>query len=237
MRDSLITAVMICLVLAGCSGNTPTSSSGVGNGSIVEVTDFRADSICGIQIHWTTIRETNNIGFNVYRSLDSAGQYEKINPDTVPARKRPCIYRFADDSVPLYDPTYWYKLENVSLGGDTAWYGPISATLLQPPVSVFWLGGSTPNPYYIEAGGHITLRYVIAGQQYITLTIYDTTGNQIRSLIDEIKMSGYHSVIWDTKNDSGAQGPENFYDYTLTGFHLGQPVEVTKRLEIVNTIP
>jgi len=117
MRDSLNTALMICPVLAGCSGGTPTSSSGVGNGSIVEVTDFRADSICGIQIHWTTTREVGNIGFNVYRL--------------------PC----------------------------------------------------------------------------------------------------YYAAIWDTKDDSGAQVPEDFYDYTLAGFPFGQPVEITKRLEIVNTIP
>lgn len=108
---------MFCLVLAGRSGNTSTSSSGVGNGSIVEITDFRADSICGIHINWTTIREVGNIGFNVYR------------------------------------------------------------------------------------------------------------------------LPRYCAAIWDAKDDSSAQVPDDYYDYTLTGFDLGQPIEITKRLEIVNTIP
>jgi flagellar hook assembly protein FlgD len=199
----------------------------------VDLARFAADSTYGIQIEWVTDSEVNNMGFDIYRSLDQGGEYTKANIEIIPGRGKsdiPCTYRFADDGATHYDSTYWYKLQDISLGGDSSWHGPISATLGNYSPSEVWLGGSTPNPYYIEIGGGIRFRYGVPQRSFRNLVVCDTTGDTVRILVEKVHGAGWFLALWDVKDEYGVQVPEGFYDYILSS---GTGIDITKRLQVI----
>jgi hypothetical protein len=101
----------------------------------VGLTDFYAeDDVDIIIIYWETGSETNNLGFHLFRSLDSANGYTDISPDPPGFiasldEGAGAFYEHEDVNV-TPGITYYYKLEDVPSNGSTGtMYGPISATI------------------------------------------------------------------------------------------------------------
>jgi len=68
--------------------------------------------------------------FNIYRSTEENGAYEKINSALIKATGSAgagAAYRFVDSAV-KNRKTYWYKLEDIDLSGKATMHGPVSAT-------------------------------------------------------------------------------------------------------------
>jgi hypothetical protein len=98
-----------------------------------------------VVVSWETVSETDNAGFNLYRSDDVAGPLSLLAylPSQAPGSTVGATYSFEDlDVQPGH--TYWYTLEDVSLGGATTLHGPVSATV-QAPTAVT-LGSVTASP-------------------------------------------------------------------------------------------
>ncbi len=99
--------------------------------TIVELKSFEASPGCNVvNLVWSTASETNNAGFNVYRSETESGTYEKINASLIPGRGSPtggADYTLTDDLV-ANGTTYYYVLEDIDANGTPASYGPEAAT-------------------------------------------------------------------------------------------------------------
>lgn len=83
-----------------------------------------------IIIDWTTESEIDNAGFNLYRSESEDGEYVKINPSLIPTKgssTQGASYQFVDDNVKNRN-TYYYKLEDIDLSGNSTFHGPVNAT-------------------------------------------------------------------------------------------------------------
>ena len=81
-------------------------------------------------IQWSTETEIDNAGFNIYRAGAEDGEYIKINEALIPAEgssTQGAAYEFIDTDL-KNRKTYWYKLEDIDLGGNSTLHGPISAT-------------------------------------------------------------------------------------------------------------
>jgi len=79
-----------------------------------------------ILIEWTTASELDTAGFNVYRSQNEDGPWEKVNPSLIPGSDDPLTggsYQFEDHSV-MPGVTYYYMLEDVETSGATSREGP-----------------------------------------------------------------------------------------------------------------
>jgi subtilisin family serine protease len=68
-----------------------------------------------------------------------------------------------------------------------------------------------PNPFNPAT----TIRFMLAKQGPVTLTIFDILGREIVTLIDEVKLAGSHEIIWKGKNRHGSQVPTGIYFYRL----------------------
>lgn len=89
-------------------------------------------------INWSTASETDNAGFNIYRSSSENGDYMKINDELIPAEGSPtegALYEFTDTTV-QNRKKYWYKLEDVDMNGTVTVHGPVSAV----PRLIYGLG-------------------------------------------------------------------------------------------------
>ncbi len=80
-----------------------------------------------IVLRWITESEIDNLGFNVYRSLEEDGEYMRINGDLIQGAGSSAArnaYSFTDVRL-TNGRTYCYKLEDVSSDGKHTLHGPI----------------------------------------------------------------------------------------------------------------
>jgi hypothetical protein len=98
--------------------------------TLITLSSFTATPKAGeIILHWSTESETDNAGFNLYRSVAENGEYTKINASIIPAKgssTQGTSYEFIDNNV-QNRKTYYYKLEDIDLNGISTMHGPVSA--------------------------------------------------------------------------------------------------------------
>ena len=75
----------------------------------------------------------------------------------------------------------------------------------------FALHQSFPNPFNPST----EIRYEIPDDLLVSVAVYDVAGRLIRSLINEPKPAGSYSVVWDGKNDIGANVATGVYIYSI----------------------
>ena len=107
--------------------------------TVINLSSFTAIPAAGkVIVKWSTESETDNAGFNIYRSKSENGEYIKINDSLIPAQgasTQGASYEFTDSNV-KNRKTYWYKLEDIDLNGTATMHGPVSAT----PRLIFGIG-------------------------------------------------------------------------------------------------
>jgi len=107
----------------------------------VELVSFEAEEDEGaVLLEWVTATETGCAGFALWRSESTEGGYARITPSVIPSEGDPlhgATYLHTDAEVEA-GSTYWYKLEEIGIGGNSAFYGPAEVTL--EPESLFGCG-------------------------------------------------------------------------------------------------
>lgn len=68
-----------------------------------------------------------------------------------------------------------------------------------------------PNPF----SGSTVISYQLTESLKITLEIYNISGQEVLTLVNENQSAGKHSVVWDGKDDSGKQVSSGVYFYQL----------------------
>jgi len=69
-----------------------------------------------------------------------------------------------------------------------------------------------PNPFNPVT----TLRFTLPARDRAVLSIYDTNGRLVKTLLDEVVPAGTTALNWDGRNDSGATVTSGVYFYRLT---------------------
>jgi hypothetical protein len=85
-----------------------------------------------------------------------------------------------------------------------------------PTPAGFVLQQNHPNPF--TSGTRI--RFYVARQEPVSMTVFDSTGRKVRGLIDRTLGAGWHQVPWNARNDSGRQvAPGVYYcQFKANGF-------------------
>ncbi len=84
-----------------------------------------------------------------------------------------------------------------------------SGSGIQP--EAYKLDQNYPNPFNPET----MIRYSLAKAGFVRLSIYNLSGQEIRTLVNDTKQAGSHESTWDGKNDSGQPVPSGLYFYHL----------------------
>jgi flagellar hook assembly protein FlgD len=87
----------------------------------------------------------------------------------------------------------------------------------------FSLGQNYPNPFNPAT----TIRYVLNKPAYITLNVYNFTGQKVKTLAQQYQNAGEFKIQWDSRNDLGEQVSSGIYFYRLkisnsSGSHSSQ---------------
>lgn len=149
-------------------------------------------------LNWTTQSETNNLGFNLFRSEDENGfeneDYIHINSDLIAGQgtnSTPTDYSFLDDFALVEGHTCYYWLQSVSTTNELELFGPVSieipATGQLPTMTK--LNSNYPNPFNPET----VIAFEIKENETGTLSIYNIKGQRVFS---EKFDAGYHNYLW-----------------------------------------
>lgn len=92
--------------------------------------------------------------------------------------------------------------------------------------SVFALEGAYPNPFNPATN----IKFATPRDGYVTLKIYDLAGRHVRTLVDEQKDAGFHSIMWDGTDHGGRGVASGAYYYRLKadGFDQTQKMLLLK---------
>jgi len=82
-------------------------------------------------------------------------------------------------------------------------------------VAEYSLAQNYPNPF----NPITSIQYSVISDQslpHITLKIFNLLGQEVRTLVDEVKEPGYYTVTWDGRDEFGAEAASGVYFYRLT---------------------
>ena len=171
-----------------------------------------------VLLRWGVVSQTNNLGWEVFRSTDDT-VYERIG-DLVPGDGTVDEYRtyqFLDSNPPLAELVYYY-LKQVDLDGSSTRSQVVEVffgvTVIDQGLvpSVNALAQNFPNPFNPET----TIRFDLSEAAPVTLTVYDATGQTVRTLVDGENLSaGTFSRVWDGLNRNGQAVGSGVYFYEI----------------------
>ena len=168
-----------------------------------------------VLLQWAVVSQSNNLGWEIFRSADRI-HFEQVGDlvlgdGTVDGFK---IFRFTDEAPPQADALYYF-LKQVDLDGTSARTDIIEIVLAPevvqlPTINSLWQ--NFPNPF----NPRTTISFDLQEQAAVTLTVYDITGQIIRTLVESRVMSpGHHKNVWDGLDNSGAKVGNGVYFYQL----------------------
>lgn len=187
-----------------------TSSSSPIDAVPVELSAFDARIGTGntITLNWSTASETNNLGYEIQRSIDgktfTTVGFVSGNGTSTKENK----YSFA---IPESEAgTYYYRLKQLDFDGSFEFSEVRTITVGAP--SSFALNQNYPNPFNPST----IIEYQISESAPVSLTIYDLNGRTIRTLVNEFKPAGIYSISWDGTNNLNIPVSSGLYIYRIS---------------------
>ncbi|MFC1483812.1 carboxypeptidase regulatory-like domain-containing protein [Candidatus Neomarinimicrobiota bacterium] len=121
------------------------------------------------------------------------------------------------DALPS-EGSYRYGVTATDFGGNESGYSEeVPYTFLAIAggngiPETYALRANYPNPFNPST----TIVYELPEAAPVTLLIYDLTGKQIRTLVNEARSAGYHQAVWDGTDSRGALTATGVYFYRIT---------------------
>ena len=179
-------------------------------------------------LSWTTQSESNNLGWNVFRSdTDDISEGFQINGEMIEGAgttTEQTDYSFSDAYETFPNNSYWYWIESVDQGGNTNLYGPVQTDIPDdddelPPelISEYGLTQNFPNPF--NPTTKIAFKLTAENAQDAELIIFNSKG-QIVKVFDTLSTndSEIGSVTWNGDDMNGNPVSSGMYFYKLTSF-------------------
>lgn len=193
----------------------------------VELTSFTAECQQGIvRLEWRTQSETENLGFHIFRSTTVDGDYQQISASIITGAGTSSsanAYVFEDSNISV-NQTYYYKLADVDFRGRMQLHGPIMIAASAP--TGYTLEQNYPNPFNPET----RLSFSLKEAGFVNLTVYNLSGQIIRTLTAQQYRAGAHSCNWDGRDNNGKTVPSGVYLYKfkVNGFEISKKMEFVK---------
>jgi hypothetical protein len=189
-------------VLGGEDGRWGTVFGLVPVGSLpVELTSFSATTIGkDVKLSWNTATEINNYGFEIERSALSAERlsWEKIGFVNGNGNSNsPKDYSFVDDfgGKPAYRTgRYSYRLKQIDNDGQFEYSKVVE--IYANGTKKFELTQNYPNPFNPTT----TIQFQLPTTGLVKLTVYNILGQEIKTLVNETKEAGTHTINFDASD-------------------------------------
>lgn len=185
----------------------------------VEMSSFNS-TINGrdVTLNWTTATETNNSNFEIERSILN-GQW--IKTGSIPGNGTTLSvmnYSYTDRN--LNSGVYNYRLKQIDFNGNYEYFNLMNEVNIGIPAQ-YKLLQNYPNPFNPST----TIKYDLPFEGKVSIKIFDMSGREAATLVNEIKTAGYYSVQFNASDLSSG-----IYYYRITAVSDGQSFVETKKM-------
>jgi hypothetical protein len=161
----------------------------------VELTSFIAETRSeGVELSWTTATELNNLGFEIERSNDNENFYRIGFVQGAGTTTEIQSYTYIDDIEYSGIKTYYYRLKQVDFDGRSQYSDVVNVDFDIP--KDFVLGQNYPNPFNPST----KITYALPTQSPVLIKVYDLTGQEVITLVDEVKEAGTYEINFEALN-------------------------------------
>ncbi len=75
-----------------------------------------------------------------------------------------------------------------------------------------------PNPFVAQ----IRINYAVPKQTLVEMVIYDVSGRQVKTLVNDTNKPGYYDIIWDGSDNKGRTIPSGIYFIRFAADPIGE---------------
>lgn len=175
-----------------------------------------------VRLEWTTLSETNNYGFEIQKSLSPSENFLTIPNSFIAGNGttiQPHDYSYLDEAATA--GAWYYRLKQIDLDATVHYTDAILVDILasvkddNQPLR-FSLDQNFPNPFNPST----TIKYSLASAELVSLKVYNIIGQEVATLVNELKQAGRYSITWNASDLSSG-----VYYYKLKA---GKSVETHK---------
>ena len=155
----------------------------------VQLSSFTS-SVSGstVKLAWSTASETNNSGFEVYRSEKGTNNFVKLGFVAGNGTKNTqSNYTYEDRKVNT--GKYEYKLKQIDNNGNYEFFTLSGAVEVGTP-SKYTVSQNYPNPF----NPLTKIDFSIPSASKVKMVVYDITGKLVKTLVDENRSAGNYTV-------------------------------------------
>jgi photosystem II stability/assembly factor-like uncharacterized protein len=161
-----------------------------------------------VSLSWSTVNEQNNSGFDIERKLFESSEWNKIgNVTGAGTTNSTSDYSYTDKN--LSTGKYNYRLKQIDFNGNFKYYDLTNEVIIGTP-NKFDLSQNYPNPFNPST----KINYDLPFDSKVSIKIFDLTGREISSIVNQVQPAGYYSVNF---NASLLSSGVYFYSMTAEG--------------------
>jgi hypothetical protein len=186
----------------------------------IELRSFRGEVLSQgvVKLVWSTASETQNYGFEVERSTQSTREFSTLQGSFVSGHGTTIEshdYSYVVETAGAGQ--YHYRLKQIDLDGTAHFSDPIQPSVTGnveeagPPQ--FTLRQNYPNPFNPST----TIRYDLPNREHVKLTVFNTLGQSVSTVVNGEQEAGSHEVRLDGSN------------LTSGVYFYGSPLEISRR--------
>lgn len=180
-----------------------------------------------VTLHWSTISEVNNSGFQIERYYLNSTQGTNNTWSALGFVKgknnshSTNNYNYSDDN--LQSGKYKYRLKQVDYNGNFKYYELNNIIEIGLPARIN-LSQNYPNPF-----NPVTkIDYELPFDSKVSLKMYDLLGRVIKEVVNENQKAGFYTVQFNAGNLSSG-----IYFYRLIANTNGQNIILTKKMNLI----
>ncbi len=158
-----------------------------------------------VEVAWKTVSETNNYGFEIYRSRGETGEWEKIAfLEGHGTTLVPHSYTFVDHGVSF--GKYSYRAKQIDLNGKSETFPDMHVDVGVSPDKLL-LAQNYPNPFNPSTA----IEFLVPQSGYTSVKVYNLLGQEVATAFSGNAEAGrINTARYDAKNL-----PSGIYFYTL----------------------
>ncbi|MDP4115936.1 MAG: choice-of-anchor D domain-containing protein [Bacteroidota bacterium] len=160
-----------------------------------------------LMLNWSTATEKNNKGFQIETRNTTSKKNNGWNTSgfiqgkgTTTERQS---YSFTQKNLPV--GTYQVRIKQIDFDGSYAYYSLSNEVKIEAP-AVFSLDQNFPNPFNPST----KIRYTLPYTSNVKVTIYNTLGQMVKELVNQVQDANYYELQFDASNLSSG-----VYIYTI----------------------